>query len=469
MNTQESTTEFQQFRQELYELFNKRADTALELLDALCGFPEAETPVQLTLSPEFRRTHSALYKAIDAVAWEDISSAKLIADAVPTPQQRPFWLFLVDVTSQPRPFAPTLADRGFVYQPNAVAGNKPVTLGHQYSTVALHTEKEPGMTKSWVLPMNAQRVATDQDKELVGARQLQELLADPDLPWHDDLVVEVGDTSYSKPAYLHANREHDNLVTIARVRSNRTFYRQFVYPDGELPRHRPRRYGEPFKLPDPTTWPPPDQQTQFSTTRRRGKTYTVEIQAWHNMLMPGKNQPERIPMWPHPFTLVRVVRYHADGTRAFARPLWLIVVGPRRGELTLENIDAAYAARVDIEHFFRFGKQQLLLTAFQTPETEREARWWHIVHLAYVMLWMARHLAQQLPRPWEAYLPTAKQREISPTLVQRDFARLIRQLGTPAQPPKPRGKSPGRSPGTKLPPRPRHNVVVKGKKAAASA
>ncbi len=179
---------------------------------------------------------------------------------------------------------------------NAVAGNKPVTIGHQYSTVGLRSEPEPGMTKSWMIPMSTQRVATDQDKELVGARQMQELLADPDLPWHEELVVEVGDTSYSKPAYLHANREHDNLVTIARVRSSRTFYRQFVYPDGELPRHRPRRYGEPFNLPDPMTWHPPDQKTQFSTTSRRGKTYTVEIQAWHNMLMPGKNKPERIPM-----------------------------------------------------------------------------------------------------------------------------------------------------------------------------
>ena len=296
MNTQKYETEFQQFRQELYESFNKRADTALELVDALCGFPEAETLVQLTLSPEFRRTYTALYKAIDEVAWEDISIAKLVANAVPRPQHWPFWLFLVDVTSQPRPFALTLSDRGFVYQPNAVAGNKPVTIGHQYSTVVLRSEKEPGMTKSWVIPMDTQRVATDQDKELVGARQMRELLEDPDLPWHDELIVEVGDTSYSKPAYLHANREHDNLVTIARVRSSRTFYRQFVYPDGERPRHRPRRYGEAFKLPDPTTWHPPDQETELSHTSRRGKTYTVKIQAWHNMLMPGKNKPERIPM-----------------------------------------------------------------------------------------------------------------------------------------------------------------------------
>jgi len=469
MSLQEYQNQFQQFREVLYQHLNKRADTALELLDALCGFPAAESPVQLTLSPEFRRTYTALYKAVAEANWEDLSLAKLTAAAVPRPKQYPFWLFVVDVTPQPRPFARALADRGFVHSPNPIGGNKPVTIGHQYSTVVLRTEKEPRMTKSWVVPLSVQRAATAEDQELVGARQIRALLEDSELPWHRDLIVEVGDTSYSKPAYLHANREYDNLVTVARSRSNRTFYRQFVYPDGHHPAHRPQCYGEPFKLPDPTTWHPPDETTRLSYTSRRGKQYTVVLQGWHNMLMPGKNKPERIPMAQYPFTLVRVILYREDGTQAFKRPLWLIAVGKRRGELSLEDIYAAYAARVDIEHFFRFGKQQLLLTAFQTPNTESEEHWWLIVHLAYAMLWMARHLAHHLPRPWERYSDAAKQREISPTLVQRDFARLIRQIGTPAQPPKPRGKSPGRPPGTKLPPRPRPKVVFKGEKALASA
>jgi hypothetical protein len=54
-----------------------------------------------------------------------------------------------------------------------------------------------------------------------------------------------------------------------------------------------------------------------------------------------------------------------------------------------------------------------------------------------------------------------KQRLVSPTLVQRGFARIIRQLGTPAQPPKPRNISSGRAAGVKLPKRPRQPVVVK--------
>lgn len=462
MNAKQYTNEFQQFRQELYQNFNKRADSAMELVDALCSYPAANSSVELSLAPVFRRSYTALYKAIADVEWEGMPLPQLLAGYLPRPAQRPFWLWGVDVTAQPRPFAETLDDRGYVYHPNAVAGNKPVTIGHQYSTVALLPEKEPGVTDSWVVPLVTERVSTDADKELVGAEQMRVLLDDESLPWHDELIVEVGDTSYSKPAYLHANRHHANLVTIARARSNRTFYRQFVYADGEYPAHHPQWYGEAFKLPDPTTWDEPDLETTLTETSRRGKEYTVLIQGWQNMLMRGKYKPVRIPMQRYPFTLVKITRYDEDGNRAFKRSLWLIVVGQRRDELSLRDIYAAYSARTDMEHFFRFGKQKLLLTASQTPETVREERWWHLVHLAYAMLWMARHLAQHLPRPWERHLPTAKRQEISPTWVQRDFERLIQQLGTPAQPPKPRGKSPGRPAGMKLPPRPRRKVVVKG-------
>ena len=463
MSLQEYQNRFQQFRQSLYQNINIRADTAIELVDALCSYPAATSVVELSLAAVFRRSYTALYKTLDEVAWEDIDIAEVVSETLPHPTARGFWLFAVDVTSQPRPFARTLSDRGYVYQPNAVAGNKPVTIGHQYSTVVLLPEPEPGLTSSWVVPMSTQRVATTADKEIVGAEQIGALLADAELPWHEELVVEVGDTSYSKPAYVYANRTYDNLITIARARSHRTFYTQYVYPEGERPQHRPRRYGAAFKLPEPATWHTPDVATRFAWTSRGGRTYTVRIQGWHDMLMPGKNKPQRIPMADCPFTLVRVSVYRADGTPIYGRPLWLVVVGDRRTELSLLQIFEAYDARENIEHFFRFSKQHLLLTAYQTPETDREARWWQVVHIAYDMLWAARHLAHHMPRPWERYLPPAVNQEISPSMVQRDFARLIQQLGTPARAPQPRGNSPGRLAGTKLPARPRPKVVVKGK------
>ena len=455
------TTHLQQFRASLYQTFTNRADTVMELIDALCSSPGAQSPVALTLAPVFRRTYSTLYKAIAEFKWEGLQLARLLAPSLPAPRQRGFWLLGVDVTPQPRPFARTLTDRGMVYQPTVVKGNKPVTVGHQYATVALLPEPEVGVSGSWLAPLLTQRVATTQDKELVGAGQIDALLQDRRLPFHQDLCVEVGDSSYSKPEYLHANRHHANLVTIARVRGTRTFYRQYVEQTTTVCRGHPTWFGAPFSLQDATTWHSPDAAITLWEDSRRGKRYRVEIQAWYNLLMPGKQKPHPLPMHRYPFTLVRIVRYDEHGQQVTEHPLWLLVIGQRRHELRLVDIYQAYGQRFDLEHFFRFGKQQLLLVDFQTPETEREAQWGQLVLIAYAQLWMARHVAQLLPRPWERNLPAMRSLRISPTLVQRDFARIIRQLGTPAQPPKHRGNSPGRRQGSKLPPRPFQKVVVK--------
>jgi len=361
-----------------------------------------------------------------------------------------------------------------VYQPEVVKGKKPVTIGHQYSTVALGLEAEAGVTSSWVLPLLTGRVPSAADKEMVGAAQVDRLLADPQLPFGRDLTVEVGDTSYSKPAYLHAHRKHPHLVSIGRVRGNRTFYHRYVAADEEETQAgHPTWYGARFSLSDPQSWKAADDTLSFDERSRRGKVYRIEIQAWHNMLMTGTYQPERLAMNEYPFTLLRIVRYACPGSDAedpcvCKRPLWLLVMGERRHELSLHHIFQAYACRFNLEHFFRFGKQKLLLADFQTPQVEREEKWWHLVHIAYAQLWMARHIVHALPRPWERNLPRMKRRLISPTLVQRDFARIIRQLGTPAKPPKHRGISPGRPTGMKLMPRPQHKVVVKGRLKALS-
>lgn len=85
-----------------------------------------------------------------------------------------------------------------------------------------------------------------------------------------------------------------------------------------------------------------------------------------------------------------------------------------------------------------------------------------MVCLAYVQLWLARSLPQALPRPWERYLPQVQAGVASPSTVQRDFGRIIRQFGSPADAPKPRGYSPGRAKGQRPPRRERLPVVKKG-------
>lgn len=458
------TTQLMQFRTKLYQNFTNRADTLLELLDAMCSNPTATSVVELSQTACFRRSYSSLFKAIDEWQPPKMLLPHLLRPYLPVPQQRPFWLLLVDVTAQPRPYGYTVRDRGMVYQPTMVKGNKPVTIGHQYSSITLGLEPETGVSPSWVLPLLTERVPTSQDKERVGGNQVDALLDNPQLPFGQDLCVEAGDSSYSKPGYLHPHRRHPNLVTIVRAKSNRTFCHQFQAEAVKRAGH-PIWYGALFSLSNADGRAAPDETLTRWETSRRGKRYRVEIQAWHNMLMRGQRTA---PMHQHPFSLVCITRYDEAGQPAYKRPLWLLVLGDRRGELSLEQIYLAYLARFDIEHFFRFGKQKLLLTQFQTPEVEREEKWWHLNHIAFAQLWLARHLTVALPRPWERHLPAMKNWLISPTLVQRDFARIIRQLGTPAAAPKPRNISSGRAPGVKLPKRPPQPVVVKGKLRATA-
>ena len=441
----------------------------MELVDAICSNPHARSVVEYCLTPCFRLSYSTLFKAVAEMTWDETALAHVVAPYLSQPQERPFKLLGVDVTPQPRQYAHTLADRGMIYQPNMVKGNKPITIGHQYSTVALLPEVEEGVSSSWIVPLLSRRAHTDEDKELVGAEQMDTLLKDNRLPFGHALCAEVGDTSYSKPAYLHANRHHGNLVTIARARGTRTFYRQYVATSEESEAGHPTWYGGAFSLKDETTRPEPDETIIVTERSRRGKVYRVEIKALHNMLMRGKYKPKRLPMHRYPFTLVQAVRYDEQGALACQRPLWLIVVGERRHELNLSDIYHAYHQRFDLEHFFRFGKQKLLLAGFQTPEGVREENWWQLVHLAYAQLWMARHVAHNLPRPWERNLPSMKTCRTSPSLVQRNFGRIVRQIGTPAKPPKPRGNSPGRRKGTKLTPRPRQKVLVKNQQPAKPA
>jgi len=449
-----------QFRYEVYQNFNncKRTDTLMDLVDAVSSNTTAKTVVELTLNPHFRRHYSALNKAVATSCLTNKQLAYLASQGIEKSGKRKFHLLGTDVTSNPRPFAQTLPDRGFVYQPNTIKGNKPIAIGHQYSFWAWLPEAEQSKSGNWVAPLSMQRVSSQENKEMVGAQQLGELLADKSLPFGTDLCVEVADSAYSKPAYLNANRHHQNLVTIVRARNTRTFYRQPMPNNEPVEKGHPTWYGELFCLKEPETWGTPDQIAETTFTSRKQVTYRVEIQAWHSLLMHGG---KGCPMHQHPFTLVKIRWYNQKGEALFQKPLWLIVMGDRRLELSLLNIYQAYLQRYDLEHFFRFGKQKLLLDKFQTPDDKHEERWWRLVTLAYIQLWIAKDMACLLPRPWEQTSPGLTMKQLTPAMVLRDMSRIIRQIGTPACVPKRRGKSPGRRKGVKLTPRSRQPVMKK--------
>jgi hypothetical protein len=311
------------------------------------------------------------------------------------------------------------------------------------------------------------RVTSQEKKNVVGAEQIKDLLADKSLPFEGELKVLVGDSDYSKRPCLGrvycgaAQNESDELVTIVRAANNRTFYHSPPEIEGKQPVGHPTWYGTPFRLPDPESWGEADEEEWTTGTTHRGKSYRVQLQGWHNIRMTGSRE---YPMHEHPFTLVRAVVLDETGQPRYKRPLWLIVMGKRRTEVSLVEVWETYGQRVDLEHYFRFGKQKLLLNSYQTPEVEHEENWGQIVQLAYILLWLAAEVVEDRPRPWEKPHPRKKGGLTSPGRAQRGFGGIISQIGTPAKPPKPRGNSPGRAKGEKPEPRDHQPVIKKGKK-----
>ncbi len=211
-NYNQERQKFQQFREKLYQSFSYRRDTLMDLVDAISGNTTAGSPVELSLSPLFRREYSALYKGIQQLSrttqTESTEANKrqkspietriqAIAELIPTPKQKPFYLWAIDVTPLPRPYAKTLEERTIIYQPNTVQGNKPINIGHCYSVLtALPEKKETGQIP-WAIPLTVKRVNSSSTGKQVGSQQLNQILTDENLPWSNHLSVVVVDSDYS--------------------------------------------------------------------------------------------------------------------------------------------------------------------------------------------------------------------------------------------------------------------------------
>ncbi len=184
---------------------------------------------------------------------------------------------------------------------------------------------------------------------------------------------------------------------VTRVRSNRVFYGS---PEPKIipSKGHPRWYGAKFDLKDEATWPEPTEVVQTNFTTKRGRLLNVTIQSWSDMLMRGSHG---CPMHDNPFTLMQIQVTSPEGIRIW-KPMWLIMIGQRRNELTITEAYQSYRQRYDVEHLIRFeregrrgflamsnhavGKQRLLLNASATPEVEHEENWVQLSFLAYVQL-----------------------------------------------------------------------------------
>ena len=460
-------SKFQWFRNRLFLLFHYRAGATMDLIDALAATPTKDSVVKLSLSSLFGRTYSSLTDVLSSlfrinlktlptnteIKEQTLKITQLLAEECASSALRnEFALFAIDCTADPRIYADKVRDRTMVHAPNHVPGQKPITVGHEYSVLVYLPDREGDNEKHWVVPLSVKRVESHQSGPEVGLLQLEEIATHT--VFNRYFCISVADAAYSSRKWVIGSGKLPHVVHIARLRGNRKVYRMPTDSD-KLRRGRPQIYGEELLLQNPSE---PDLEEITAMTSRKGRVYQVLLQRWNDVIMQGSKEE---PTHEHPFDILRVTVTDNKGKAVYRRPLWVMIAGAKRREVRSKDAQIAYGRRYDIEHFFRFGKQRLGMVGSQTCETRHEENWYWIGLLAYNMLYYARSLAKSTRYPWEKKKIQVLSSIERPSQVQRDYNRIISEIGTPAPFPKPRGKSPGRQTGHKIEARPECPVIRK--------
>ena len=212
------------------------------------------------------------------------------------------------------------------------------------------------------------------------------------------------------------------------------------------PTGRSRRHGDKFDCKDPATWPEPSAEYICEEYSGFG---TVRVRAWAGLhpkvqAHAGRGSRAPTPIVRGTLVLVEVERLPRGERRREPRVLWLWWHAPEECAPNLSLLWGAYARRFDLEHTFRFLKQTLGWTTPRVRHPEQADRWTWLVITAYTQLRLARACVADRRLPWEGrYAPG----HLTPYRVQRAVLALLPELGTPAKPPKPCGRSPGRPKG----------------------
>ena len=161
------------FRRELYACFTVRADALFELCDAvLCAGGRVTDLARLSLAPEFRRGHGALYDALND-GRADFGRLRLAVAGLPLPAWPDGGIRLaVDVSAWLRPEAAASPERMFCHVHGRGADAGQMIPGWPYSLVSA---LGPGAS-SWGVLLDAVRIGPDDDETDLTAAQLREVI-----------------------------------------------------------------------------------------------------------------------------------------------------------------------------------------------------------------------------------------------------------------------------------------------------
>lgn len=411
----------QQFRQTVYECLGKGKDAMFELMDAVLVSPSIASFVSLSQSPVFRRQWSSTYAALHKGRLYRSKLRRHLVQEIACEEQP---LLVGDSTLWQRREAKTMADRGFHH-----AGGEAIGVGHSYSTLAW-VPQEQG---SWVLPLSHERITSFESAMSKAAFQLKQV--------SEQLAVRplaAFDRHYGNGRFLNQTAEIEADLLL-RLASNRCVY---GVPPAYTGRGAPRKHGHKFKFNDPQSYPEAIEILEVDDAQL-GR---VRVTRWSQFHLRQSAQ--------RTMEIIRVEVIEPKGRKRPFKPLWLAWVG-----LTMPMLKVLwrkYLRRFSLEHWYRFVKQRLHWTQPQLSSIHASQRWSDLMVLMSWQLWFARAECIDAPLPWQS-----AQETLAPGRVAQAFASSLAAIGTPAQAPKPRGKSPGRALGQRPVPRTRYPTVKK--------
>lgn len=445
------------------------------------GGRQADSATDLSLRPCYHYQYSSIGKSIsgigdDLAGFESLLS-ELLGEYFPEAGPFRFRLLNTDISPLVRPHAHCLEDRRYVYSAShKVGNNRPIAIGQELSAVGLNMSSVGWQScdPPWNLPLSMSLIPFGQNKNAFTAGQINALLDNGGLPLGRELTVNALDSNYSSPEYIADTYRQPNLVNIIRIAGNRNVWGSMS--PGQSLAHRQSNsdqrgagkvYGDKYRLSQILDWDLPcHAQSEFGIRLKNGKECIVQAQAWEGMKIRSKRGR---CMKGKTFRLCCIRLLDAQtGDVLFGRPLLLGIWGERAGELTLEEIFWAYRARFDIEHFFRFGKQNLLLDSFQTPDLKHQEAWLKVVQIAYWILWLASPQAEPKGKKWQQYAhkntPAYLSAVPSPSQVQQQAEIIISGFEKEPFLPKLKIKGIGRKKGCTQTKRIRHPVRRKPEK-----
>jgi len=484
-----------EFRARLYGCLTARPDASFELCDAiLCADHAVTSLAELSLAPEFRRGHGALYDALAAGRIDEDKLAALLTGTLPRlvdGDEGQAWVaeqdridyclldralagvpaaaaaqvreacarwrrlrFAIDATPYPRPDAECSPGRGHVHHDACRCdGTRKTIPGWEYQFTAAIGH----LRTAWAALVDVERT-TPATRTGQTARQVRNLLRRLAGTGGRGAPLVILDAGYSAAA-LTAALAGCPVHLLIRLAAGSVFYADPVTWPGK--RGRPGKHGMPVTCAGDRGQanPEPDQSLTLPGTPRYG---TVRVDAWRQVHPLIHGDRGYFAGWDGDLPVLRgtVLRVTVDRLpdgRTRPKPMWLWHAGP--APLSLDELWRAYLARFDEEHAFRFAKGTLGLTAAKVRTPDQADRWVRLVMAAAAQLLLARPLAADLRRPWERRPDPA--RPLPPGRVRRGFPNIRTRLGTPARVAKPTRPGPGRPKGAASGPAPRYPVPKK--------